>query len=492
MPKQIILIMTDTQRQDMVGAYGIKEVKTPCLDQLAQEGVLFTNAYTTNPVCGPARSTIFSGLYSHSNGVVANGYSLRNKSYTMGERLQELNMNPTYIGKWHLDGGDYFGDGVCPNGWNEDYWYDMRCYLEELDEKDRIRSRKPRTVLEGVNEEFTFAHRCSNRAIDFIEKNKDNDFLLVVSYDEPHHPYIAPKEYYDMFKDYQHPFYKNLDDTLDSKPEHQKLWSKKMFKEKWYKNRTDAFWFGCNSFVDFEIGRVLDTAKDLTGDAMIMYTSDHGGAFNSHRIIDKGPAMYEEITKIPFIVKAPGVTKTPFTNTNTVSHVDILPTILEYIEADNIPSLEGQSIINEIEELQEKDDYRFIEFNRYEVDHDGFGGFQPIRCIVNNKYKLVINLLTSDEFYDLEKDPYEMVNEINNDFYDKVKKDMHKKLLDWQNETRDPYRGYYWAKRSWNSFDDLVSWDYTGYTRQYKESKGESKQLDYANGLEIDEYTRKK
>lgn len=492
MPKQIILLMTDTQRQDMVGAYGIKEVKTPCLDQLAKEGVLFTNAYTTNPVCGPARSTIFSGLYSHTNGVVANGYSLREKSKTMGQRFDELKMNPTYIGKWHLDGGDYFGDGICPDGWNEEYWYDMRNYLEELSEEDRIRSRKARTCFEGITEDFTFAHRCSNRAIDFLKKNHDKDFLLVVSYDEPHHPYIAPQKYIDDFKDYEHPYYDNLDDTLETKPAHQRLWSNKMFRERSYQNRKDQFWFGCNSFVDYEMGRVLDTAKELTSDAMVIYTSDHGGAFNSHRLIDKGPAMYDEITKIPFIIKNPKVTKEPFTNTNTVSHVDILPTILEYIEADTVPSLEGKSILLELEDMKDCDDFRFIEFNRYEVDHDGFGGFQPIRCIVNQKYKLVINLLTTDEFYDLQKDPYEMINKINNESYAKIRNEMHKRLLDWQNETRDPYRGYYWAKRTWNSFDELVNWDFTGYTRQYQESKGEKKQLDYANGLEITEYIRKK
>lgn len=492
MPKQIILIMTDTQRQDMVGAYGIKEVKTPCLDQLAEEGVLFTNAYTTNPVCGPARSTIFSGLYSHTNGVVANGYSLRTKSKTMGQRFKDLNMNPTYIGKWHLDGGDYFGDGTCPDGWNEDYWYDMRNYLEEFSEEDRIRSRNPRSIFDGIEEDFTFAHRCSNRAIDFLEKNKDKDFLLVVSYDEPHHPYIAPEKYFNMFKDYKHPYYSNLDDTLEDKPEHQRLWSNKMFKEKWYKNRTDAFWFGCNSFVDYEIGRVLDKVKESSNEPMIIYTADHGGAYNSHRLIDKGPAMYEEITKIPFIVKDSSRTKKPFTNLNTVSHVDILPTILEYIETDEVPSLEGVSILNELDEFNENKNFRFIEFNRYEVDHDGFGGFQPIRCIVNQDYKLVINLLTTDEFYDLINDPFEMKNEINNPIYDTIKREMHQKLLDWQNETRDPYRGYYWANRPWNPLTDLVNWDFTGYTRQYKESKGENKQLDYANGLEIKEYTRKK
>ena len=100
--------------------------------------------------------------------------------------------------------------------------------------------------------------------------------------------------------------------------------------------------------------------------------------------------------------------------------------------------------------------------------------------------------MTSDELYDLKKDPDEMINEINNPKYFSLRDEMHDALLEWQNETRDPLRGYYWAHRPWRNKEELVNWDYTGYTRQYNESKGEKKQLDYNTGLEIKEYVRKK
>lgn len=170
MTKQVIFIMTDTTRKDMVGCYGNEAMKTPNLDKLASEGIRFENAYTCQPVCGPARSAIFTGLSPHNNGVIANSLPLREGTKTIGQYLSMNKIHCGYVGKWHLDGGDYFGDGICPQGWDPDYWYDMKCYLDELSVEDRVRSRKPETSFdEDWTEEMTYAHRCSNKAMEFLE-----------------------------------------------------------------------------------------------------------------------------------------------------------------------------------------------------------------------------------------------------------------------------------------------------------------------------------
>ena len=166
MKKQIILLMTDTTRKDMVGCYGNKKMFTPNLDALAQEGIRYENAYTCQPVCGPARSAIFTGTFPHSNGMVTNGVPLGANVKTIGQRLTDNGIKCGYIGKWHLDGGDYFGLGCCPEGWDADYWYDMKCYLNELSENERVCSRQPNESFQpDFSEEFTYAHRCSDRAI---------------------------------------------------------------------------------------------------------------------------------------------------------------------------------------------------------------------------------------------------------------------------------------------------------------------------------------
>ena len=163
--KQIIFIMTDTTRFDMLGCYGNSDMHTPNIDALAENGLRCERAYTCQPVCGPARSSIFTGLYPHSNGSFTNCYPLGAKVKTVGQRLRDNGIRTGYIGKWHLDGGDYFGIGVFPDGWDEKYWYDMRCYLDELTPEERLRSRCPETNEDGIPEEFTYAHRCADRAL---------------------------------------------------------------------------------------------------------------------------------------------------------------------------------------------------------------------------------------------------------------------------------------------------------------------------------------
>lgn len=488
---QVILIMTDTQRKDMLTCYNQKlDMNTPNLDGIAESGMRFERAYTTQPVCGPARSALFTGTFPHTNGSYANSMALSQTSKTIGQRLSAENIKTAYVGKWHLDGGDYFGDGICPEGWDPDYWYDMRCYLDLMSDDERFKSRKFQTVFdEEVAPTFTYAHQCSDKAIDFIEKHKDEDFFLVVSYDEPHHPFLAPSNYFEMFKDRSHSSYGNVDVDLSNAPEHIQLWAKSVGET----NPTAMGLMGCNAYADKEIGRVLESIKENVGQACIIYTSDHGAGLGAHGLGDKGPAMYEEITNIPFMIQWPGKVEASAVNTHPVSHIDVVPTILDVFGLELPGSLEGISLLPTVMDKATKvKDYSFMEFGRYEVDHDGFGGFQPIRAATDGRYKLSVNLLTSDELYDTQEDPGEMTNLLMDPAFKAKRNELHDAILNWMNETRDPWRGYYWERRPWREDAREASWDYTAMTRQRITDKDETSQLDYATGLPITEYVRRK
>jgi uncharacterized sulfatase len=134
----------------------------------------------------------------------------------------------------------------------------------------------------------------------------------------------------------------------------------------------------------------------------------------------------------------------------------------------------------------------FIEFGRYEVDHDGFGGFQPLRCAVDERWKLNVNLLSTDELYDLREDPAEMVNLIESPRHASVRDALHDRLLDWMNRTRDPFRGYWWERRPWRQGARPATWEYTGMTRQRENEEYEPRQLDYDTGLPMTAAVRKK
>jgi len=495
MPRQIVLIMTDTQRTDMLGCYGYPEMHTPALDRLAREGVRFERAYTCQPVCGPARSAMFTGTFPHSNGVWGNSMPLGDNVKTVGQRLRDNGIHAAYIGKWHLDGGDYFGLGRCPDGWDPEVWYDMRRYLEELTPEERRRSRDP-----GLNQdpnltaELTFGHRVSKRAVEFLSRHADEDFLLVVSYDEPHHPYICPQPFATMYQDYAFPKSRNVWDTLEEKPEHQRVWAgSRLHTDKDALIIRHPDFLGCNSFVDSEIGRVVDAIDRNTPEALVIYTSDHGDFLESRSLYAKGPAMYDEITRIPFIVRWPGRSPAGTVCSHPISHIDLVPTILDAMGVPLPKLLEGESMLDTLVAPEIRlNDSIFMEFGRYEIDHDGFGGFQPVRAAFDGSCKLVINLLTSDELYDLERDPEEMVNLIDSAEYAAVRDRLHDRILDWMNRTRDPFRGYYWERRPWRTDARPATWDYTLMTRQRENEEYEPRQLDYGTGLEMTDATRRK
>jgi uncharacterized sulfatase len=456
MPRpNFVLIMTDTQATNVVGAYGHPDLETPNIDRLAETGVTFTRAYTTCPLCTPARAGIFTGIYSHTAGAWTNNLPLGDNVITMGQRFRDGGYRTAYIGKWHLDGHDYFGTGLCPDGWDDAYWYDGRRYLDELNEEEIHLWRRGLSTLEDlrahdVRAEFTWAHRVSDRVIDFLEQQSGEPFLLVVSYDEPHHPFACPPEYAAKFEHYDYPVGPAAYDTLEDKPAHQREWA--AADDVHLENGRLRFpmYFGCNSFVDSESGRVIDAVHALAPkDTTIIFTSDHGDMLGAHRLRGKGPVMYEEITHVPLIIERPGGTGSGTVSSTLVSHVDLLPTMLELAGLDAPPILEGESITPLLRGEEASERSVVLEFQRYEIEHDSWGGFQPVRCTVSGQYKLVINLLHTDELYDLETDPAEMINLIDHPDCANVRDELHDRLLDWMYEKRDPFRGPCWERRPW-------------------------------------------
>lgn len=491
MKKQVILIMVDTQSRDMVGCYCKEGIPMPNIGRLADNGAVFQNAYTCQPVCGPARSAIFTGLYPSSNGVYGNGMQLGKDIMTAGERISQKGVPCGYIGKWHLDGGDYFGKGVCPTGYDPRYWYDMRNYVDELpDEEARKKSRKNMGAMffSDIDEKDTYAFRCTERAIQYIQEYKDRDFFLTVSYDEPHDPSQCPKKYARKLKqsDYRLKDKPNTCAIQENKPDIQAMW-RDHFKVPWpiLKVGFSNGYLPCNVFVDEQIGRLLDVIEQNLQEPLLIYTADHGDMMMAHGLMTKGAAMYNEITNVPLIIKGD-----LFCNRNIttpVSHVDILPTIMDYFGFTKPRMLQGESLYMLQGDHAQRD--VFMEFFRFELELDGYLGYQPIRSVFDGKFKLNINLCSSDELYNVEDDPYELVNLIASEEYKDTRNALHDRLLEHMNDTVDPFRGYQWACRPWRK-DKKPSFQNGGFTRQRCEE--DCIRYDYATGCPVKQETRKK
>lgn len=478
-PRQAVLFLLDTQGAASVGAFnpGLA-LGTPHLDRLAAEGVRFTAAHCCSPVCGPARSAIFTGLYPHANGVLGNDMAPALDVPTLGQRLHQAGLHSAYIGKWHLDGTDYFGDGRCPPGWDPEYWMDGRNYLDSLpDQNARDLSRcvlDPAAVARhGVRAEFTHAWRIAERARAFIHAHREEDYLLVVSIDEPHHPHICPEPFASAFESFRFPV-PNAASSFLEKPRVQREWAahvaadhRTLFPDGPAGGLAYPRHFACNSFADSQVGRVLEALATDAPEALIIHTADHGDMFGAHGLLGKGPCVYDEIVRVPFTVRWPASAPAGGIDERPVSHIDIVPTLLDYFDLPCPPLLHGSSLLPRLRGISTPapDATIFIEFNRFEVDHDGFGAFFPIRAAFDGRFKLALNLLDEDECYDRAHDPLELDNLVRRppDRESTAARDrLHDSILEWMNRTRDPMRGPHWRRRPWR---DLPANSWGGPTR---------------------------
>lgn len=458
----ILMIMTDTQATNMVGCYSGLPLGTDNIDRLAQSGVMFGSAYTTCPVCTPARSGLFTGIYSSQSGAWTNNIALGANMRTVGAYFQAAGYRTAFIGKWHLDGHDYFGTGDCPPEWEDAYWYDGKRYLDTMDDtaislwRNGLNSAAD-LRRHGVDAEFTWAHGITRRAKDFLKSAETDDrpYLLVLSYDEPHHPFTCPPEYVDRWADFAYPLGARATDTLAGKPEHQRLWANAMPSpvgaDGHYRH---PMYFACNDFVDDQIGSVIAAAGETP---WVLYTSDHGEMMGAHRMVSKGSAAYDDITRIPLLLRPPVGAAAPRRIDTPVSHIDILPTLLDIAGIARTEALHGESLLPLLDGEGATHQDVLIEFNRYEIEHDSFGGFIPMRAIVGDDFKLVINLFDSDELYDRKNDPDEMVNLIDAPQFAALRDALHDRLLARMDAIRDPYRAYRWAVRPWRA-DKQPEW----------------------------------
>lgn len=459
----ILLIFTDTQPRSLVGCYGTPQIRTPNIDALAEVGTRFTRAYTACPLCTPARAALLSGMMPSKTGAFTNSQPLGDTIKTLGQRFRDVGYRTALIGKWHLDGHDYFGTGACPDGWEDAYWYDGRRYLLDLSDEEAKNWRTEWSHFEGLRRadlksEKTWAHRISDRAVKFLEEEDSHTRpkLLVVSYDEPHHPWTCPPEFVERHLETRLPIGPGAFDSLEKKPRHHKQWADGPLG---VKEPTGFFshpmMLCCAEYVDQQIGRVLRAANARSESRQrptwIVFTSDHGDHLGAHRLNNKGPSGYEENVGVPLIVQAPGVPGGVVQN-SVVSLLDIVPTFLEAAGIPVPPCMDGTSLTALLGSSKTDPERKVVsEYTRYEAGHDGFGGFEPLRMFVKGDWKLVLNLFGSDELYHLREDPHELQNKIDDPSCSDIRDDLHNELIDWMYEHIDPFRGRPWEERAWHS-----------------------------------------
>ncbi|MBT3272829.1 MAG: sulfatase-like hydrolase/transferase, partial [Spirochaetales bacterium] len=402
MKPNIVFITTDTQGQNMVSAYGKNPAaRTPSIDRLAEEGVLFENSYCSTPVCTPARSTWYTGLPPNRNGAMTNDIALFRHIPMLAELLGVSGYDCYHLGKWHLDAGSYAGRGFSQAGFNKAVWYDQINFIEDVGKEGINRFGGWNKGLDDP--EYCFAHRTADRAIDVMKsRNRSQPLYLAVDFDEPHGPYICPPPFRGRNHQEDLPVPETFRMEMGAKPQVQKDHSEYLAARRPTPDTYPRYYhkyYDCNEFVDSEIGRVVEAAVEQLGEnTVFIYTSDHGDHLGHFGLQPKGPTMYEATTAVPLIISGAGIDRGVRSQALVSSH-DIWATVLEIAEAhtSDIQSLKdpaywGRSLRPALSGGDtEVHKAVFIEYNRFGIGTDGAGEFFPIRCVRSGDWKLSVN-----------------------------------------------------------------------------------------------------
>ena len=417
----IIVYFSDQQRWDTLGCYGQKLNVTPYLDKLAAGGVRFNNAFTCQPVCGPARACLQTGVYATENGCYRNQIALKSDADTIAKRLNTVGYDTAYVGKWHLaSDGDYLTHKNAPippeqRGGYKNYWmasdileFTSHGYNGFLYDGDCRR----------VNFIGYRADCINNYAVDFIRNhNGENPFFLFISQIEPHHQndndrYEGPDGSKERFKNYEAPG--DLAGLTGN----------------WHESYPD--YLGCCASLDYNVGRLFDTLNDrgIADDTVFIYTSDHGSHFRT-RNDEYKRSCHDGCIRIPMIIYGPGFTGGKVVD-EMVSLIDIPTTILDCAGAGATERLRGRplgKLINTPGAVWE--DCVFLQISESQVG----------RCIRTSKWKYSVradadgwsescaDIYYEDFLYDLEADPHELNNLADDPAYTEIRSGLATLLL---------------------------------------------------------------
>ena len=427
-----VVIMTDQHSKKMLGCYGNETVQTPNLDKLAAKGVSFTSAYTNSPLCVPARSSFATGRYIHETRCWDNAIAYKGDQKGWQHILPENGHHCVSIGKLH------YRSDEDPIGFDErqvpmhiaDGVGDLQgCIRPDLPVRHQSKALAEQ-VGPGDTSYTAYDSDIADRAVNWLamqsDKCNEKPWVLFVSFICPHFPLSAPNKYYELYDANKIEIPKPADwSYFQSHPWwnafHNSVNFDQYFNDDTHRRKAIANYYGLITFADENIGRVLEAISDnnFEENTCIAYVSDHGDSMGARSMWGKS-TMFEESVGIPLILKGPNISggkvvKTP------VSLVDFHPTLLQSVGLPTDDALPGTSLL----EIA-KNDY---DDNRYILsEYHGAGATSAVFMLRQGSYKYIHYTGYPGELFDLQNDPEELINLINNPSYKECSHRFEKKL----------------------------------------------------------------
>ena len=412
--KNLILIMSDEHQGRALGCVGHTFVKTPNLDKLANNGMVFSNAYTSCPICVPARASFATGLPVHKNRLWDNAMPYYGQKPSWGHSLQSRNVPVESIGKLHYrsqEDNDGFDEKHIPmmvvNGVGM-VWGSIR---RENDRKKVFRDERMlgTYIGPGTSKYTEYDEAVVSKTINWLENKKKNNstkpWCLYIGLVAPHFPLVVPQKYFDMYpretlpdikldpyRGYKmHPWISKQNELRNSNNQF------KNEEEKW---AAISAYFGLCSFLDDNIGKIVTsvTENGFLDNTTIIYTSDHGDNVGARGLWGKSN-FYEESCSIPLILSGPkikkGTCKTP------VTLMDISETIVDHFSCESPNNGPGESIYKIADATYNNERIAFSEYHA----SSSISGAYMIR---KGRWKYIYYVGFEPELFDLENDPDEL------------------------------------------------------------------------------------
>jgi choline-sulfatase len=410
----LLIIMSDEHNPKVMGCAGHPIVKTPNIDALAARGTMFTSAYTTCPVCVPARAAFAVGKYVHQIGFWDNADAYDGSIPSWHHRLRECGHRVVSIGKLHFRGHD--GDD---NGFSEEI-IPMNIIEGKGDLMGLVRKDLPERGLSwkiaklagpGETPYTAYDREITTRAQIWLReeapRHRDMPWVLFVSFVCPHFPLVAPADFYYQYPPDRMPLPKQY--AKNERPDHPYLrdyagsfsYDRHFDSEKLRK--AIAAYYGLCSFVDDNVGRVIRTLETvgLADSTRILYTSDHGDNLGARGLWGKS-TMYEEVAGVPLILAGSDVPRGKKMST-PASHVDTYPFIMECTGEDRTEMYDGHPGVS-LSRLARGEQPRRNVLSEYH----GMGSTTGAFMIRHGRYKYVHYVAYRPQLFDLEQDPEEL------------------------------------------------------------------------------------
>ncbi len=456
-PRNVIFILSDDHRYDFMGFTGaVPWLETPHMDRMAKEGAYLKNAFVTTSLSSPSRASILTGMYSHSHTVVDNTAPVPEGLVFFPQYLQKANYQTAFFGKWHM------GEDTDKARPGFDHWESFRgqgvYYNPTLNINGKQVEYKDSTYITDL---------LTEHAIDWVKyRDKNRPFFLYLSHKSVHAEFMPAKRHAGCYAGKEIPLPPSFETpkygitplpTID--PETGKALEGRDYYgpnrlPDWVKNQRES-WHGvdytynssqpwqdeyrryCETIrgIDDSIGEVMAYLKEagLDQSTLVIYMGDNGFAWGEHGLIDKRQ-FYEESVRVPMLAYCPELIQPGTEVKQMIQNIDIAPTVLEMAGLKKPEQMHGMSYIPLLQKKEVA--WRDRIFYEYYWEY-AFPQTPTVHGVRTDRYKLMRyhGIWDTNEFYDLQNDPYEMNNLIDSPEHQELIKQLTTEIYDWLENT---------------------------------------------------------